>query len=70
MGLIERLEHCSQNTRDEYLHELTGRSAAALRVAREALERIADLTERWEDSLVSQANEIARAALKAMGESD
>ena len=28
--LIERLNHCSQNTKDEYLHELTGRAAAAL----------------------------------------
>ena len=25
--LVERLRHCSQNTRDEYLHELTGRAA-------------------------------------------
>ena len=30
---------------------------------REALERIANLTEKWEHSLVSQVNEIARAAL-------
>ncbi len=31
---------------------------------REEMERIADLTERWPDSLISQVNEIARAALK------
>ena len=32
------------------------------------MERIADLSERWEDSLVSQINEIARAAIaKATG---
>ena len=31
---------------------------------RVALERIADVTERWTDSLVSQVNEIARAALE------
>lgn len=31
---------------------------------REALERIADVTERWPDGLASQVNEIARAALK------
>lgn len=30
---------------------------------REALGRIADVSERWENSLVSQINEIARAAL-------
>ena len=29
-ALIERLRHCSQNTKDEYLHELTGRAATAL----------------------------------------
>lgn len=29
--MIERLEHMSKNTRDEYLHELAGRSAAMLR---------------------------------------
>lgn len=29
-SLVERLEHCSQNTRDEYLHELTGRAAARI----------------------------------------
>lgn len=30
MGLRERLRHCSVNTKDEYLHELTGRSADAI----------------------------------------
>lgn len=29
-GLVERLQHCSQNTKDEYLHELTGRAADAI----------------------------------------
>ena len=29
-ALIERLTHCSQNTKDEYLHELTGRAVTAL----------------------------------------
>ena len=33
--LVERLRHCSANTSDEYLHELTGRAAAFL----EALSR-------------------------------
>ena len=28
--LVERLRHCSQNTSDEYLHELAGRSADAI----------------------------------------
>ena len=32
--------------------------------ALDAVERIADLSERWPDSLVSQINEIARAALE------
>ena len=32
-----------------------------------ALHRIADLTERWSDSLVSQVNHIARAALASAG---
>jgi hypothetical protein len=31
---------------------------------RHEMERIADVSERWPDSLVSQINEIARAALK------
>lgn len=31
---------------------------------RHELERIADVSERWPDNLVSQINEIARAALK------
>ena len=35
---------------------------------REEIERIADLTERWSDSLVSQANHIARAALAQRSE--
>ena len=48
--LIERLTHCSQNTKDEYLHELTGRAAAALTdaeaklvKARDGFHKIADL---------------------------
>jgi hypothetical protein len=36
---------------------------------REALERIAHVSEKWTDSLVSQINEIARAALPK-GEND
>ncbi len=41
------------------------RAADKARIAAlsEEMERIADLTERWTDSLVSQVNEIARAAL-------
>ena len=36
--LVERLEHCSANTRDEYLHELAGRAATRITAleAREA----------------------------------
>jgi hypothetical protein len=37
--LVERLAHCSENTKDEYLHELTGRAKARI----EALE--AELSE-------------------------
>ena len=51
-ALIERLTHCSQNTKDECLHELTGRAATALTEAeaklakaREALEKLAS----WDD---------------------
>ena len=33
---------------------------------RKEMERIADLTEKWTDSLISQVNEIARAALKEL----
>jgi len=33
---------------------------------RHELERIADVSERWPDSLVSQINEIARAALNTL----
>lgn len=28
--LKARLQHCSENTKDEYLHELTGRAATAI----------------------------------------
>lgn len=28
--IVERLRHCSDGTRDEYLHELTGRAAALI----------------------------------------
>ena len=38
-----RLEHCSANTRDEYLHELAGRSAA---IISELVERIEGV---WQD---------------------
>ena len=40
-----------------------GLDADGLRIE---MERIAGLTERWEDSLVSQVNTIARAALSAI----
>jgi len=46
-AMIERLEHMSKNTRDEYLHELAGRSAAMLREV--AAER---------DALAAMAKEI------------
>lgn len=29
-SLVERLRHCSANTKDEYLHELAGRAADEL----------------------------------------
>lgn len=38
-------------------------SPVKLDAVREALERIADVSERWENSLVSQINQIAREAL-------
>ena len=44
---------------DEY-HELKDE----IERLRKEMERIADLTEKWTDSLISQVNEIARAALK------
>lgn len=40
---------------------------ARIEVLTEAMNRIADVTERWTDSLVSQVNEIARAALNPEG---
>jgi predicted ATPase len=41
-ALIERLTHCSQNTKDEYLHELTGRAATALTDAEAKLKTVLD----------------------------
>jgi len=46
---------------DEY-HELKDE----IERLRKEMERIADLTEKWTDSLISQVNEIARAALKEL----
>ena len=40
--LIERLTHCSQNTKNEYLHELTGRAATALTEAEAKLKTVLD----------------------------
>lgn len=44
---------------DEY-HELKDE----IERLRKEMERIADLTEKWTDSLISQVNEIARTALQ------
>ena len=41
-ALIERLTHCSHNTKDEYLHELTGRAAIALTEAEAKLKTVLD----------------------------
>ena len=54
--LVERLEHCSANTRDEYLHELTGRAAT----------RITALEAR-EAELVEASNTLARYTTHNLG---
>lgn len=43
---------------------LIGDAAIEIERLRTELERIADLSEKWQDSLVSQINVIARAALE------
>jgi hypothetical protein len=43
--IVERLEHCSHNTKDEYLHELTGRAAAEITRLRAELARVTALGE-------------------------
>jgi hypothetical protein len=55
---IERLREAAKDRPNESADEIE-----RLRELFE-LERIADVSERWPDSLVSQINEIARAALK------
>lgn len=55
--LIKRLKHCSENTLDEYLHELTGR--AADRIEAQAAE-IARLTTAY--------NDLGNTACKQVGE--
>ena len=39
--LVERLKYCSDNTRDEYLHELAGRAATAITTLEAEVERLA-----------------------------
>jgi hypothetical protein len=81
--LVDRLNHCSQNTSDEYLHELTGRAAKRI-AALEAgvrnhvtdLRKTADVLERWQDPMVGPFDatiaEIRKAAneLEALEQND
>ena len=50
-ALIERLRHCSQNTKDEYLHELTGQAATALTEAEAKLVKAREENERLTKAL-------------------
>lgn len=59
--LVERLRHCSQNTRDEYLHELTGRAADRIEVLEAALRTIMNEGGQAE-------HRIAAEALKEIGD--
>ncbi len=58
-----RLEHCSANTRDEYLHELAGRSAA---IISELVERVEGL----EEERPKLSNAELRALVDAMPMAD
>jgi hypothetical protein len=49
---------------DEFWIELVIKLKKEIKRLRYEMTRIADVSERWPDSLVSQINEIARAALK------
>ena len=55
--LVDRLQHCSQNTDDEYLHELTGRAAAAIQslTAENAtlLFKCREAEEGWKNALIA-----------------
>ena len=61
----ERLEAALREAQEAAATQNGGVLSACKKTAalRAEMERIADLTERWTDSLVSQVNEIARAAL-------
>ena len=66
--LAARLEHCSANTKDEYLHELTGRAADALLAMQSRIAELEGLVRRAAINLSETAypswHEDARAALK------
>ena len=73
MDIVERLRHTEEHTgtigkRLIYFQVPVNpdgpEAANVIERLRHEMERIADVSERWPNSLVSQINEIARAALK------
>ena len=59
-SLVERLRHCSDNTNDEYLHELTGRAADELTrlTAENARLRETVMDEDWLEYVISDSLEM------------
>ena len=66
-ALVEQLRDDNSSMIDDYDADLL-RQEKRIEKLEAALRRIADLTERWEHDLISQANEIARKALEGKDE--
>ena len=64
--LVERLKYCSDNTRDEYLHELAGRAATAITTLEAELEKLRPQVKVADDQWDAKCDELA--AMKARGD--
>jgi hypothetical protein len=62
--LVKRLRHIAMFNTPQDPRKGCMEAADRIEKLEKALNRIADLTERWNDSLDLQANEIARKALE------
>ena len=55
--IVERLRHCSENCGDEYLHELTGKSADTISRLTAEVERLKEIEECLRDDLLVERSE-------------
>ena len=64
MDIVKRLREAYESINHHASWSLIRSAADEIERLREELQSIADVSERWEDSLVSQINEMAHKALK------